>query len=100
MTLKPVASAILAAVSSPLFAQAVSAPPQATPPSLEEVRKGMAIPSSDGVRGQQDAVGYASKPEQMARVWELSAAAPSPEKLGEPPAPGVAGAICPHDDYV
>ncbi len=101
MTLKsPVAAAILAACCSPLFAQAVSAPPQAAPPSLEEVRRAMGIPSRDGVRGQQDAVGFASKPEQMARVWELSAVPPAPERLGEPPVPGAAAVICPHDDYL
>jgi AmmeMemoRadiSam system protein B len=74
--------------------------PSGTPPTLEEVRKGMAIPSHDETRGQLDAVGYASTAEQMAKVWELSATPPAPEKLGEPPSPGVAGAICPHDDYI
>src|SRR5512140_3908052 len=100
MTSKPAIVAVLIAACSPLLAQAVLAPSRAAPPSLEEVRKGMAIPSRDGVRGQQDAVGYASKPEQMARVWDLSAAPPPPERLGEPPAPGVAAVICPHDDYI
>ncbi len=96
---KLAASALLAAACSPLFGQAVSAPGPAAPPTLEEVRKGMGIPSQDGVRGQQDTVGYASKPEQMARVWDMAAAGPSPERLGDSPAPGVAGVICPHDDY-
>jgi AmmeMemoRadiSam system protein B len=94
------AVSLLAATCSPLFAQAVSAPPQAAPPTLEEVRKGMGIPSRGDVRGQQDAVGFASKPEQMARVWDLSSTPPAPERLGEPPAPGLAAVICPHDDYL
>ena len=86
---------------APLLAQAVSSPPQAAPPTLEEVRLGMGIPSVGiDLRGQQDAVGFASRPDQMAKVWELSATPPEPERLGDPPAPGVAGAICPHDDYL
>ena len=72
---------VLTAAAPPLFAQAVSAPPPARPPS-------------------QDAVGFASRPEQMARVWELSASSPAPERLGDPPAPGVAAVVCPHDDYL
>ncbi len=95
-----VAAALLAAVHSPVLAQAVAAPAQAAPPSLEDVRKAMGIPSSDGTRGQQDAVGFASKPEQMARVWDLSAAPPPPDLLSEPPPPGVAAVLCPHDDYL
>ena len=82
-----------------LFAQAALQPP-GSPPTQDEVRKGMGIPSAGEVRGQQDAVGFASKPEQMARVWELSGTPPVPEKLGETPPPGVAGVICPHDDYL
>ena len=42
---------------APLLAQAVSSPPQAAPPTLEEVRLGMGIPSVGiDLRGQQDAV--------------------------------------------
>lgn len=74
--------------------------PQGTPRSSKEVRAEMGIPSSGEVRGQKDAVGFASKPEQMAKVWESSATPPAPEKLGDPPAPGVAGVICAHDDYI
>jgi AmmeMemoRadiSam system protein B len=86
---------------APVLAQAVSAPPQAVPPTREEVRKGMGIPSVDlDLRGQQDAVGFASRADQMAKVWDLSAEAPAPERLGDLPAPGVAGVICPHDDYL
>ena len=69
-------------------------------PTLEETRKAMGIPSSGDLRGQQDAVGFASKADQMAKVWELSGAGPAPESLGPRPAPGVMGAICPHDDYL
>ncbi|HEY3399300.1 MAG TPA: AmmeMemoRadiSam system protein B [Geothrix sp.] len=60
----------------------------------------MGIPSQGDLRGQQDAVGFASRPEQMAKVWERSALPPAPEALGTKPAPGVAGLICPHDDYL
>jgi AmmeMemoRadiSam system protein B len=35
----------------------------------------------------------------MARVWELSALPPNPESLGAAPPPGVAGILCPHDDF-
>lgn len=70
------------------------------PPNLEEVRKEMAIPSAGDVRGQLDGVGFATTAEQMEKVFDLSAAPPAPERLGEAPPPGVAGAICPHDDYL
>jgi AmmeMemoRadiSam system protein B len=60
----------------------------------------MGIPSRGDLRGQQDAVGFASKPEQMAKVQERSALPPAPEALAPMPAPGVAGLICPHDDYL
>ncbi|WP_306589415.1 AmmeMemoRadiSam system protein B [Geothrix sp. 21YS21S-4] len=60
----------------------------------------MGIPSRGDVRGQRDAVGFASRAETMAKVWDLSALPPEPEVFGPPPSPGVAGVICPHDDYV
>jgi len=91
---------VLFAGAGQLLAQAALQPAQTTAPTLEEVRKTMGIPSQGDVRGQQDAVGFASKSEQMARVWELSITPPLPEKLGEAPPPGVAGVICPHDDYI
>jgi len=69
-------------------------------PTLEETRAAMGIPSAGTLRGQQDAVGFASTAAQMAKVWELAGAPPAPERLGPRPAPGVAGAICPHDDYL
>ena len=75
--------------------------PQAARPTPEEIRADMGIPSTADVRGQRDAVGYAATAEAMARVWDLSALGPMPEGFGEPlPAPGVAGVIGPHDDYV
>ncbi len=80
--------------------QAVVPPAQPSPPSLEEVRKAMAIPSTPEVRGQQDGVGFATTAAQMARTWELSASPPAPEALGEAPLPGVLGVVCPHDDYL
>jgi MEMO1 family protein len=82
------------------FGQASLASVPAPRPSLAEVRKGMGIPSTDEVRGQQDAIGYASRPNQMAQVWEWSASPPLPEAFGPKPAPGVFGVICPHDDYL
>ena len=86
-----------------VFAQAAlqQPAPQGPPPTLEEVRTAMGIPSQGmDLRGQQDKVGFASTSEQMAKVWELSAAPPAPERLGETPKSGVAGVICPHDDYI
>jgi AmmeMemoRadiSam system protein B len=92
--------ATLLVLPSLLLAQAALQPVQTTTPTPDEIRKTMGIPSEGDVRGQQDAVGFASRPDQMAKVWELSATPPAPEKLGEAPTPGVAGVICPHDDYI
>jgi len=73
-------------------------------PSAAEARKEMGIPSTDELRGQLDNVGYASKPEAMAKVWALSAEPPAPPSLlpagAAMPAAGVAGMLGPHDDYV
>ena len=74
--------------------------PQAVAPSLVEVRKTMGLPSTDAVRGQKDTVGFASRADQMAKIWDWSAQPPFPETFGARPAPGVLGAICPHDDYL
>jgi AmmeMemoRadiSam system protein B len=79
---------------------ALPSPAPAAKPTLEEVRKEMAIPSVADVRGQLDGVGFARTAEQMRMVWELSAAPPAPLRLEPSPAPGVAGAVCPHDDYL
>jgi len=84
------ATAVLLAMALPANAR----------PTLEEVRNDMGIRSSDQVRGQRDAVGYATKPDAMAKVWELSAQGPMPESFGAKVEPGVIGVIGPHDDYV
>jgi len=86
-------------VAGQVLAQAAMQP-VGTPPPADEVRRTMGIPSQGDLRGQQDAVGFASRADQMAKVWELAATPPAPEALGEAPAPGVAGVICPHDDYL
>ena len=85
---------------SPARAQAAVYPVGNGRPTAAEARKEMGIPSTDEVRGQVDAVGYASKPETMAKVWALAAEAPAPLALGNLPPPGVVGLIGPHDDYV
>lgn len=84
----------------PARSQVVLAPPPASRPGLAEVRRSMGIPSTDTVRGQKDTVGFASRPDQMAQVWEWSARPPLPETFGPLPAPGVLGVISPHDDYL
>jgi AmmeMemoRadiSam system protein B len=83
------------------LAQATPGPVPADPPTLEAVRSQMGIPSVGlELRGQRDAVGFASTPEQMAKIWELAGTPPAPLRFGTPPAPGVAGVIAPHDDYL
>ncbi len=95
------ALSLLLAACPQALAQAALQPQSVTPPTLEEVRRGMGIPSaSRDLRGQVDTVGFASHAGQMAKVWELAAAGPAPDSLGPLPAPGVAGLICPHDDYL
>lgn len=89
-------SVLAAAALLPVLARAAAA----APPTLEEVRKEMAIPSTGDVRGQLDGVGFARTAEQMKRVFDLSGTPPLPDRLGPSPAPGVAGAVCPHDDYL
>ena len=84
----------------PLPGQSAPTPPSSPRPSPAEVRQGMGIPSTEDLRGQQDAIGFASRADQMAKVWAWSAQPPPPEALGPKPAPGVAGVICPHDDYL
>lgn len=69
-------------------------------PALGQVRKDMGLPSQGGVRGQKDAVGFASTAPQMAEVWDRSSTEPRPDKLGDAPAGPVWGAVCPHDDYL
>lgn len=82
------------------FAQAANYGVGSGRPSVADGRKAMGIPSTDAQRGQLDTVGYATTPEAMAKVWDLSAQPPAPEALGAAPAPGVIGVIGPHDDYV
>lgn len=93
---RPAALALLPLLFWPAPVRAQAAPP----PAAEEVRRAMGIPSTAEVRGQQDTVGFASRADQMARVWELSATPPEPETFGPPPPPGLAGAVAPHDDYL
>lgn len=63
-------------------------------------QEGMGIPSTGDIRGQKDAVGFATTAEAMALAWKLSQAPPPPERLGEIPSSGIVGVVCPHDDYV
>ncbi len=84
------ATAALAQTTTPLVGTHLPA---------DSVRRAMAIPSHDGVRGRIDSTGYALHASQMQKVWELSAQGPSPDSLGPAPPPGVAAVICPHDDF-
>jgi MEMO1 family protein len=82
-------------------AQAALQPQAAAPPTLEQVRADMGIPSrSRELRGQRDSIGFAWNAGQMARTWDLAGAPPAPDSLGPAPAPGVVGVLCPHDDYL
>src|SRR5262249_11828958 len=96
--LDPAAGAAVRAVGLLALPQAPNHGGGAGRPTPAPPRNAMATPSTDEVRGQLDGVGYARTPEAMAKVWELAAKAPPP--LGPLPAPGVVGAIGPHDDYV
>jgi AmmeMemoRadiSam system protein B len=83
------------------LAQGALQPRSTAPPTLEEARATMDIPSrSLDLRGQRDSVGFASRAEQMGAVWDLSATPPAPDSLGPAPEPGVAAVVCPHDDYL
>lgn len=95
------ALALMLAAAPSAFAQAAAQPAAPKPPTLAEVRAGMDIPSASlDLRGQRDSVGFASTAAQMAKVWELSALPPPPDSLGPVPRAGVAGVLCPHDDYL
>jgi MEMO1 family protein len=83
-----------------LLAQAMAYPTGDRAPTLAETRAAMGIPSTDQLRGQQDAIGFASTAEQMQKTWELSSEGPAPERLGSSPAPGVLAVLSPHDDYL
>jgi MEMO1 family protein len=93
-------SLLVVLVPSLASAQAAVYPVGSGRPTVAEARKEMGIPSTDELRGQLDTVGYASKPEAMAKVWSLAATPPAPLSLGPLPPPGVVGLIGPHDDYV
>ena len=69
-------------------------------PTLEEVRAQMGIASVGDVRGQRDAVGYATNARGMEQVWQLSADGPRPESFGERAHPGAVAVLGPHDDYI
>jgi len=86
--------------SALLLAQAMAYPTGDRAPTLAETRAGMGIASTDRLRGQLDAVGFASTAEQMQKTWDLSAEGPAPDRLGPAPAPGVLAALSPHDDYL
>jgi AmmeMemoRadiSam system protein B len=88
------------AAAALVLAQAMPYPAGDRAPTLEETRAGMGITSQDTLRGQLDAVGFASNAEQMKRTWDLSGQGPEPETLGPVPPPGVLGAVSPHDDYL
>jgi len=83
-----------------LLAQAMVYPEGERAPTLEETREAQDIPSTDRLRGQLDSIGYAATAAQMQKAWDLSAEGPAPERLGPSPAPGVIGALAPHDDYL
>jgi AmmeMemoRadiSam system protein B len=83
-----------------VLAQAMVYPEGERVPTLAETRAGMGIASTDSLRGQVDAVGFASSAPQMQKTWDLSADGPAPDRLGSSPAPGVIGALSPHDDYL
>ena len=88
----------LSALGRPLVTQA--SPPQAAPrPSADSIRGIMAIPSHGAVRGRIDSSSYTIRPEQMAKVWELATARPAPDSFGAAPPAGVAGILCPHDEF-
>ena len=87
-------------VAAVALAQATVYPAGDRAPTLEETRAAMGIASTDRLRGQLDAVGFASTAEQMRKTWDLSAEGPAPERLGPAPPPGVLAALSPHDDYL
>jgi AmmeMemoRadiSam system protein B len=67
--------------------------------SADSVRQAMVIPSHGDVRGRIDSTAYAFHASQMQKVWDRSATGPAPDSLGPTPPAGVAGILCPHDDF-
>lgn len=59
----------------------------------------MAIPSHAGVRGRIDSTSYTVRPSQMDSVWDRAMRPPAPDSFAPAPPPGVAGIICPHDEF-
>jgi len=96
--LLPLAIVFLLTLSS-ATPSATNRTPSAPRPKADSIRALMVIPSHDDVRGRIDSTGYALRAEQMAKVWEMAAAPPAPDSFGVAPAAGVAGIICPHDDF-
>jgi MEMO1 family protein len=89
-----------AALALALLLGAAPARAQSPPrPDADSIRHVMVMPSRDGVRGRIDSTAYAFHPAQMSAAWERSLLPPAPDSLGPPPAPGVAGIVCPHDDF-
>lgn len=95
----PLALLALSALSRPVGSQAPSAPIALLRPTADSIRSIMAIPSRGHVRGRIDSSSYTIHPAQMAKVWELATAPPAPDSFGAVPAPGVAGILCPHDEF-
>src|SRR5213592_389251 len=95
----PLAALGLSALSPPAAPQTPSAPIGLLRPTVDSIRSIMAIPSRAGVRGRIDSTAYTIRPEQMARVWDLATAPPGPDSFGTAPEPGVAGIVCPHDEF-
>ncbi len=96
-TLLTLALVALLAAARPTCAQ--SGAPAFARPSADSIRHEMVLPSHGDVRGRIDSTGYALGATAMAKAWEVSVLPPAPDSLGPPPAPGVIGVICPHDDF-
>src|SRR5262245_23528354 len=94
-----IGSIVIAAVAI-VLAQARVYPEGERAPTLAETRAKMGIASTERLRGQVDAIGFASTAEQMRKTWDLSAEGPQPDRLGPSPPPGVIAALSPHDDYL
>jgi len=92
------------AVAVPLAVSAASGQqpspnPPVIRPTLDSIRSEMAIPSKAGIRGRIDTTSYTSRPAQMAAAWERAMLPPAPDSFRAPPASGVAGIVCPHDEF-
>lgn len=92
-------AAALAVASRPVASQPALPATAVARPTADSIRSIMAIPSRGAVRGRIDSSSYTIHPEQMAKVWELATAAPAPDSFGVAPPAGVAGILCPHDEF-